>query len=71
MVMAQTGAQRQAAWRKRRARRVAALEAENARLTAERDGLADECARLARLACRHPAGAVDGHHCHACGNDIG
>jgi hypothetical protein len=76
--MSLTGAQRQASWRIRRARRAAVLEAEVSRLAAENGslraenaGLADECERLAALACRHPAGAVDGGHCHACGQDVG
>ena len=75
--MSLTAAQRQAAWRIRRARRVAVLEAEvsrladeNGSLRAENEGLADECERLSGLACRHPAAAVDGGHCHACGQDV-
>lgn len=46
------------------------LAAEVGSLRAENAGLAAECERLAGLACRHPAGAVDGGHCHACGQDV-
>ena len=64
--MPKTGAERQQAWRDRRARLIAALEQENARL---RDVLA-EAERLAARQCRHPAAAVDGGTCRACGNDV-
>lgn len=72
-----TSAERQRAWRQRRTRRLAALEAENARLRAELDGLRgqlaaaqDEIGRLAGQACKHPAAAVDGGTCRACGNEV-
>jgi hypothetical protein len=64
--MPKTDAQRQQAWRDRRARLIATLEQENARL---RDALA-EAERLTATACKHPAAAVDGSHCRACDTDI-
>ena len=65
--MPKTGAERQQAWRDRRARLIAALEQENAQL---RDTLA-EAERLAAQQCKHPAAAVDGGTCRACrGEDI-
>ena len=71
--MPKTNAERQSAWRQRRAGRIAALEAEAADLRAEtgilRADLAtalDEAERLAEAACKHPAGAVDGGTCQAC-----
>jgi hypothetical protein len=64
--MPKTGAERQQAWRNRRARLIATLKQENARL---RDALT-EAERLAAQQCRHPAAAVDGGHCRACGTDI-
>jgi hypothetical protein len=75
--MPATNAQRQPAWRQRRARRLTALKARCATLEAERDRLqADldaaltECERLAAAACRHLAAAVDGSHRWACGAEI-
>lgn len=75
--MAKTNAEYQRDDRKRRADRMTALEEELARVTAERDslrreneGLAAECQWLSGLACRHPSGAVEGGHCHACGADV-
>ena len=53
--MPKTDAERQQAWRDRRARLITTLEQENARL---RDSLA-EAERLASTACRHPAVAVE------------
>jgi hypothetical protein len=75
--MPKTNAEYQREHRQRRARRLAALEAQCAVLEAERDRLrADldamqaECERLAAMACRHPAGAVDGGTCRACGAEV-
>jgi hypothetical protein len=75
--MPKTNAERQQAWRQRRAGRIAALETEAAELRTEaavlRTDLAaalDEAERLASTACRHPAGAVDGGTCRACGTDV-
>ena len=75
--MPKTNAERQRTWRQRRAGRIAALEAEAAELRTELDGVrADlvgalgEAERLASAACRHPAGAVDGGTCQACGTDV-
>jgi hypothetical protein len=75
--MPKTNAERQWAWRQRRAGRIAALEAQAAELRTEAGVLrADlaaalgEAERLALTACRHPAAAVDGGHCHACGTDV-
>ena len=74
---AKTTAERQRAFRQRQADRTAALEAANAELRAEADGLradlADALAETERLAaqqCKHPAAAVDGGTCRACGNDV-
>jgi hypothetical protein len=71
---AKTTAERQRAFRQRQADRTAALEAANAELRAEADGLradlADALAETERLAaqqCKHPAAAVDGGTCRACG----
>jgi hypothetical protein len=75
--MPKTSAERQRAWRDRRARLIATLQADHGRLRAEladvRGQLADALAETERLAaqqCRHPAAAVDGNTCHACGTDI-
>jgi hypothetical protein len=75
--MPKTGAERQRAWRDRRARLIASLEAELAQMRAEladvRGQLAGAFAEAERLAvqqCRPPAAAVDAGHCHACGTDI-
>lgn len=75
--MALTGAERQAAWRQRRARASADLEAETARLRAElaeaHCQLAearDEIGRLAGQACKHPAAAVEGSTCRACDREV-
>jgi hypothetical protein len=64
--MAMTTAERQRAFRHRQTDRIATLERENAEL---RDALA-EAERLAATACKHPAGAVDGGTCQACGADV-
>jgi hypothetical protein len=64
--MPKTDAERQQAWRDRRARLIATLRQENARL---RDALT-EAERLTAQQCKHPAAAVDGGHCHARGTDI-
>jgi hypothetical protein len=68
--MPETNAERQRAWRQRRARLVAALEAENAQLRAELDAALGEAERLASTVCRHPAAAVDDGTCRACGTEI-
>ena len=77
--MSLTSAQRQAAWRERRARRVAVLEAEVSRLAAENGSLrtenaslAAECERLhaSASACRHPVELVDNGTCRGCGADV-
>jgi hypothetical protein len=64
--MPKTDAERQQAWRDRRARLIDTLKQENARL---RDALT-EAERLTMQACKHPAAAVDGGTCHACGTDV-
>jgi hypothetical protein len=64
--MPKTDAERQQARRDRRARLIATLKQENARL---RDALA-EAERLAAQQCKQPAAAVDGGHCHACDGDV-
>ena len=75
--MPKTNAERQQAWRQRRTRRLTALEAETAELRAQagilRADLAAalaEAEQLAAAACRHPAGAVDGGTCRACGTEV-
>jgi len=75
--MPQTGAERQRAWRDRRARHITSLEADRTWLRAEladtRGQLADALAETERLAaqqCKHPAAAVDGGTCHACGIEV-
>lgn len=75
--MPKTNAARQQAWRQRRTARMTALETETAQLRTEasvlRADLAaalDEAERLASAACRHPAGAVDGGTCRACGAEV-
>jgi hypothetical protein len=75
--MAKTNADYQREHRERQARRLVRLEETNEWLIAELEGtraeLADAVAeneRLTALACRHPAGAVEGGHCHACGADV-
>ncbi len=72
-----TVAERQRAFRLRQADRIAELEAVvgDLRDRAESAELAltaanDEIERLAGLACRHPAAAVDGGRCAACGQDV-
>jgi hypothetical protein len=75
--MPQTGAQRQSAYRARRAAligelrsRVAILEtglADSARQLAEARA---DVERLSSAQCRHPAEAVDGGTCRACGADV-
>jgi hypothetical protein len=75
--MPKTGADWQQAWRQRRARlvttreaRCTALEAERDQLQADLDAALGEAQRLALTACRHPAAAADGGHCHACGTEV-
>lgn len=75
--MARANAEYQRDWRQRRAERVAVLERETAglrRLLADAQAdlataLADN-ERLAAAQCRHPAGAVDGGTCRACGSEV-
>ena len=71
--MPKTGAERQQAWRDRRARCIAALAADRAGLAGARGHLAGaltEAERLAAQQCKHPAAAADRGHCHACGIDM-
>ncbi len=75
--MPMTAAERQRNCRRRAGERLASLEAEvtdlSVRLAAavlERDAAVAEAERLSGLACRHPAGAVDGSRCLACGADV-
>jgi hypothetical protein len=83
--VALTNAERQQAHRARRAQRLAGLEHANAGLLAEIASLRQQLARArANLAamleeqeqaaappqCRHPAEAVDGGACRACGQDV-
>lgn len=68
--MAATTAERQRAFRRRQTERIATLEQENARLRADLADALAETKQLAAQQCRHPAAAVDGSHCHACGADI-
>jgi hypothetical protein len=77
--MPKTNAGYQREHRQRQARRLAALEtrcaaleAENTALRAELDDAHAEIAHLTATAtqCRHPAAAVDGGTCRACGAEI-
>ena len=68
--MPKTSAEQQRAWRDRRARLIAVLEQENARLRADLADALAETERLAAQQCKHPAAAVDGGTCRACGNDL-
>jgi hypothetical protein len=68
--MPKTNAQYQREHRERRTRRLAQLEAENADLRAGLDAALAEVERLAASQCRHPAAAVEGGHCHACGTEV-
>jgi hypothetical protein len=75
--MPKTNAERQQAWRHRRAARIAALETEAAQLRAEDDALREElddalaeCERLAATQCKHPSAAIDGGTCRACGTEV-
>jgi hypothetical protein len=68
--MPKTGAERQQAWRDRCAGLIAALEQKNAQLRADLAGALVETERLAAQQCKHPAAAVDGSHCRACGTDV-
>jgi hypothetical protein len=68
--MPKTDAERQQAWRDRRARLIATLKQENARLRADLADALAEAGRLAAHQCKHPAAAVDGGTCHACGTDV-
>ncbi len=75
--MPKTNAERQRDYRQRRTDRITALETEAAQLRAEFDSVrADleaalaEVERLSVAQCRHPAPAVDGGPCRACGAEI-
>ena len=68
--MPKTGAERQRAWRDRQARLIAVLEQQNAQLRADLADALTEAERLTVPQCKHPAGAVDDGHRHACGNDV-
>jgi hypothetical protein len=75
--MPKTNAERQRDYRERRAARIDTLEAEAAELRAELTGVRidlaaalGEAERLALMACRHPAAAVDGGTCQACGTEV-
>jgi len=75
--MAKTNAEKQRDWRERRTERIAALEAavagleaENESLRAENEGLREALAEAETAQCRHPAGAVSGGTCTACGQDV-
>jgi hypothetical protein len=75
--MPKTNAQRQHGWRQRRTDRIAALETETAQLRTEAgalrtdlDAALAEVARLSAAQCKHPAGAVDGRTCRACGTEV-
>ena len=68
--MTVTTAERQRAFRRRQTDRIATLEQENAQLRAALTDVLAEAERLAPTACKHPAAAVDGGHCHACDIDI-
>jgi hypothetical protein len=68
--MAATTAERQRAFRQRQIERTTTLEQENARLRADLADALAEADRLAKQACKHPAAAVDGSHCHACDGDV-
>jgi hypothetical protein len=68
--MAATTAERQRAFRQRQTDRIATLEQENARLRADLADALAEAERLTTQACRHPAAAIDGSTCRACGTDV-
>ena len=79
-----TTAERQRAFRRRQAERIAGLEATAAELQDMASDLEDRLAtseaalatanaeieRLAGLACKHPSAAVSGGRCQACGADV-
>jgi hypothetical protein len=67
---AKTTAERQRAFRRRQAERIAALEQEDARLCADLADALAETERLAAQQCKHPAAAVDGGTCRACGTEL-
>jgi hypothetical protein len=68
--MAMTTAERQRAFRRRQIERIAALEAENERLRFDLAAAQAEAGVLSAAACKHPAGAVDGGTCGACGTEV-
>jgi hypothetical protein len=72
-----TVAERQRSFRQRQIDRIAELEAESAglrslvdELQARAESAEAEAERLAGMACKHPAAAVDGGRCMACGADV-
>jgi len=72
--MARTVAERQAAWRERRAEWIASARAEISRLRAANDDLTaalevanEEISRLSALPCPHPAERIDNGRCTGCG----
>ena len=75
--MPKTSAQYQREQRQRQARRPTGLQADNASLRtelasvrAELEAALAECERLAAMAYRHPAGAVDSGTCRACAAEV-
>jgi hypothetical protein len=68
--MAATTAAQQQAFRRRQTERIATLERDNAQLRADLAAALAETERLAAQQCKHPAAAVDGGRCHACGTDV-
>jgi hypothetical protein len=75
--MAKTNADYQREHRQRRSARMVELAAARDALAAEVEGLRDalaaaesELERLRASQCKHPAGAVDGGRCHACGAEV-
>ena len=67
---AKTTAERQRAFRQRQANRIATLEAELADVRSQLADALTAAERLAARQCKHPAAAVDGGTCHACGTDM-
>jgi len=75
--MPKTNADYQREHRRRQARRLTGLQADNAALRtqldsarAELDAALANIERLTASQCKHPAGAVDGSHCRACDTDL-
>ena len=69
-IIAMTTTERQRAFRHRQVERIATLEYENAQLRTDPADALAEAERLGIQQCKHPAAAVDGGTCHACGNDV-